>query len=432
MTMKYKDCVAFLYDSLPMFQRTGAAAYKEDLSNTIALLDAVGNPQNGLKIIHVAGTNGKGSVSHGIASVLQEAGYKVGLYTSPHLRNFRERIRINGKSISPYFVEQFVSENMALFEKIKPSFFEMTVAMAFKHFAMKKVDYAIVEVGMGGRLDSTNVVKPFLTIITNVSKDHTQFLGNTLPEIAREKAGIIKEGVPVIIGESNPETDQVFKTVAAEKHAPIIFADKTYKLVKPHVTNIRRRPCLITEIYKNGEPHMNHVMSFLTGEYQKMNLLSIMAAYDQMFDKSEMPIYTFKHGIQKIERTGLKGRWQILHNQPLCIADTGHNEAAIRLLVKQLDELPKKELRMIVGFCEDKDLNEILPLLPKNAIYYFVKARIPRGMKAPDLQKKAASFGLSGKAFPSVKNAYRTALKEAGSHDVVFVGGSTFVVAEII
>ena len=432
MVMKYKDCVSFLYNSLPMYQREGAAAYKEDLTNTKALLDAIGNPQNELKVIHIAGTNGKGSVSHGIAAVLQEAGYKVGLYTSPHLRNFRERIRINGRSISPYFVEQFVSENWKLFEKIKPSFFEMTVAMAFKHFAMKKVDYAIVEVGMGGRLDSTNVVNPIMSIITNVSKDHTRFLGETIPEIAKEKAGIIKEGVPVIIGESNPEADPVFKAVAAEKHAPIVFVDKLYQLVNPHIANIRRRPCLITEIYKNGEAHMNHVMMFLTGEYQKKNLLTIMAAYDQMFDKSEMPIYTFKHGIQKIEKTGLLGRWQILQNQPLCIADTGHNEAAFRYLVKQLEELPKKNLKMVLGFCEDKDLDSILPLLPKNATYYFVKARIPRAMKSSELQKKAASFGLVGKAYPSVKNAYRCALKDSGSHDVIFIGGSTFVVAEII
>ena len=430
--MKYKDCEAFLYNSLPMYQRVGGAAYKEDLTNTIALLEHLGNPQNELKVIHVAGTNGKGSVSHTIASILQEAGYKVGLYTSPHLRSFRERIRINGKPISLYNVEHFVEENMAFFKQINPSFFEMTVALAFQYFSMKKVDYAVVEVGMGGRLDSTNVVRPILSVITNISMDHMQFLGNSITEIAREKAGIIKEGVPVIIGESQPESDAVFEEVAKEKHAPILFVDKRYQLINPHVSLIRRRPCLIADIHMDGQPHMNHVMSFLTGDYQRKNLLTIMAAYDRLFDQYEMPVYTFKHGVQKVERTGLKGRWQILQSQPLCIADTGHNEAGIRMVVNQLEQTPHARLHMIIGVCEDKDLDRILPLFPKDATYYFVKARIPRAMKADVLQQKAAAYGLVGKAYPSVKNAYRTALKTASPDDVVFLGGSSFVVAEIV
>ncbi len=430
--MKYKDCVAFLYESLPMYQKVGGAAYKEDLNNTLALLEALGNPHKDLKVIHVAGTNGKGSVSHTIASILQEAGYRVGLYTSPHLRSFRERIRINGKPISPYFVIQFVEEHKELFDKVKPSFFEMTVALAFHHFASKNVDYAIVETGMGGRLDSTNVVNPIMSIITNVSMDHMQFLGHSLAEIAREKAGIIKEGVPVIIGETNPETAPVFEAVAKEKHAPIIFADQMYQVVDPHVTIIRRRPCLIMDIHKEGQPHMNHLLSFLTGDYQQKNILPVMAAYDLMFDRSEMPIYTFKHGVQKVERTGIQGRWQILQNQPLCIADVGHNEAGIRMVTEQLKRVPRKELRIVFGVSEDKDLDSILPLLPKDAIYYFAKARVPRAMKAAELQQKAAGFGLQGKAYTSVKNAYRTAMKDASSHDVVFIGGSAFVVAEIV
>lgn len=430
--MKYKDCMAYLYNSLPMYQRVGAAAYKADLSTTVALMEAMDNPQHSFKVIHVAGTNGKGSVSHILASILQEAGFRVGLYTSPHLKNFQERIRINGRIISPYYVTHFVETYKDVFDKLQPSFFEMTVAMAMHYFARKKVDIAVVEVGMGGRLDSTNVVDPLISVITNVSYDHTQFLGKTLPEIAREKAGIIKEGVPVVIGETNPETAPVFEAVAKEKHAPIIFADQLFHAKNASHTSIRRKPCMIFDIYKGEKIFMGHVISYLTGNYQLMNFQTVAAVYEQVFADAEMPLYTFKHGVSKLERTGLQGRWQQLQTRPRCIVDTGHNEAGIRCVVEQLKTLSYKKLHFVLGVVADKDLDRILPLLPKDAEYYFTRARIPRALPAEELQAKAAEYGLKGKVYPSVKNAYRSAVANAETRDLVFVGGSTFVVAEVL
>jgi len=430
--MKYKDCMAYLFNNLPMYQRIGAAAYKADLSTTVALLDEVGNPQHSFKVVHVAGTNGKGSVSHALASILQEAGFRVGLYTSPHLKRFQERIRINGRPISPYYVTHFVESYKDSFDRLKPSFFEMSVAMAFHYFARKKVDIAVVETGMGGRLDSTNVSDPVLSVITNISYDHTQFLGNTLAEIAREKAGIIKEGVPVVIGETHPETAPVFEAVAKEKNAPIIFADQLFRVTDPLQTNIRRKPCMIFNIYKGDKLFMGHVISYLTGMYQTRNFQTIAAAYEQLFSDAQMPLYTFKHGISKLERTGIQGRWQLLQTRPTCIADTCHNEAGVRMAMEQLKSYSYKKLRIVIGVVADKDLDRILPLLPKDAVYYFTRARIPRAMPAEELQAKAAEYGLNGKAFNSVKTAYRTAINNAASRDLVFVGGSTFVVAEVL
>ena len=430
--MKYKECEEFLFNSLPMYQRIGAAAYKADLSTTVALLDALGNPQNAFKVVHVAGTNGKGSVSHALASILQEAGFRVGLYTSPHLKSFRERIRINGKMISPYYITHFVEENKALFSELKPPFFEMTVAMAFHYFARKRVDIAVVEVGMGGRLDSTNVVHPLLSVITNVSYDHTQFLGKTLPEIAREKAGIIKEGVPVVIGETHPETASVFEAVAREKNAPILFADRRYQIADVETSVVRRRPTMIFDLYRDDKLYMGHVISHYVGSYQQKNFQTVAAAYDQLFAEGEMPIYTFKHGVRKMERTGLMGRWQLLQTHPLCIADTGHNEAGIGYVTEQLKNVKAKQLRIVLGMVSDKDVEHILPLFPKDAVYYFTNAHIPRAMKAEELQQEAARFGLKGNVYATVKKAYRSALKDASPKDVVFVGGSTFVVAEIV
>ena len=430
--MKYKDCMAYLYNSLPMYQRVGAAAYKADLSTTIEMMEEMGNPQHSFQVVHVAGTNGKGSVSHILASILQEAGFRVGLYTSPHLKNFQERIRINGKPISPYYVTHFVETYKDRFDKLKPSFFEMTFAMAMHYFEKKKVDIAVVEAGMGGRLDSTNVVRPIVSVITNVSYDHMQFLGNTLPEIAREKAGIIKEGVPVVIGETDPETAPVFEAVAKEKNAPIIFADQVYSTENAVQTNIRRKPCMIFNILKNGKVFMGHVISYLCGNYQLKNFPTVAAVYEQLFADVVMPIYTFKHGISKTERTGLQGRWQQLRVRPRCIVDTGHNEAGIRYVVEQLKTMSYKKLRFVFGVVADKDLDRILPLLPKDAEYYFTRARIPRALPADELQAKAAEYGLNGKVYPSVKNAYRSAVADSESRDLVFVGGSTFVVAEVL
>lgn len=430
--MKYKDCIDFLYHSLPMYQRVGAAAYKPDLGTTLSLLAAMGNPHEQFPVVHVAGTNGKGSVSHALASILQEAGYKVGLYTSPHLKSFRERIRINGKTVSPYSVTRFVERHFALFKELKPSFFEMTVAMAFDYFARKKVDIAVVEVGMGGRLDSTNVVHPVLSVITNVSFDHMQFLGHSLPEIAREKAGIIKEGVPVIVGETHPETAPVFEAVAREKHAPLLFADQVYKVSDPQCVRLRRRQHLVFDLYKNGSLYMGHLISPFAGSYQQKNFQTVAAAYDQLFSDADMSLYTFKHGIRKMERTGLQGRWQQLQARPLCIADTGHNEAGIRYVMEQLQALPHRRLHIVLGMVSDKDVDGILPLFPADAVYYFTNAQIPRALKAELLQEKAAAFGLKGRSYVSVKSAYRAALRNASAEDVVFVGGSTFVVAEVV
>ena len=430
--MNYKDCMAYLFNCLPMYQRVGASAYKADLTTTVALLEEMGNPQNEFKVVHVAGTNGKGSVSHALASILQEAGFRVGLYTSPHLKRFQERIRINGRQISPYYVTHFVETYKDTFDRLKPSFFEMTVAMAFHYFARKKVDIAVVEVGMGGRLDSTNVVHPQLSVITNVSYDHTQFLGKTLPEIAREKDGINKERVPVVIGETDPETAPVFEAVARERQAPIFFADQMYRLVDSHHVSVRRKPCMVFDIYKGDTVYMGHVISYLTGEYQRKNMVTIAAAYDQLFEGVEMPLYTFKHGVSKLERTGLLGRWQQLHSRPLCIADTGHNEAAFRYVTAQLEKMLYRKLHFVFGVVADKDLDRILPLLPKDAEYYFTRARIPRALPAETLMERASVYGLSGKVYPSVKNAYRSAIKNASAKDVVFVGGSTFVVAEVL
>ena len=430
--MKFKECMTYLYDNLPMYQRIGGAAYKADLSTTIALLEQVGNPQQSFKVVHVAGTNGKGSVAHALASILQEAGFRVGLYTSPHLKLFQERIRINGKMISPYYITHFVENYKPCLDKLKPSFFEMSVAMAFHYFARKKVDIAVVEVGMGGRLDSTNVSDPVLSVITNVSYDHTQFLGKTLPEIAYEKAGIIKEGVPVIIGETDPETAPVFEKVANEKHAPIYFADQLFRVSDVRHTNIRRKPCMIFDIYKGDKLYMGHVISFLTGDYQKKNFQTIAAAYELFFADAQMPLYTFKHGVSRLERTGLCGRWQQLQIRPTCIADTGHNEAAIRYVSEQLKALKCKTLRIVFGVSADKDLDRILPLLPNNAVYYFTQARIPRALPAEELQAKAEAYGLHGKAFQNVRTAYRVAIRNCATKDVVFVGGSTFVVAEVL
>lgn len=430
--MRYKECIDFLFNSLPMYQRVGGAAYKADLSTTSELLRKLGNPQNDFKSVHVAGTNGKGSVSHVLASILQEAGFSVGLYTSPHLRNFRERIRVNGKMISNYHVIRFVEENKAFFEELKPSFFEMTVALAFHYFAMKKVDIAVVEVGMGGRLDSTNVINPELSIITNISLDHTQFLGKTLDQIAREKAGIIKEGVPVVIGETQPETLEIFKRVAGEKHSEIIFADQIYRLENVNNRLLGKTSSMVFDIYKNESVYMSHVISPLTGDYQRKNFQTIVAAYDILFRDMSQPIQTFKRGVGKSLRAGLKGRWQQLNESPLCIADTGHNAGGIRYVVEQLKSLHYKNLRIVFGMVNDKDTDSVLSLLPEDAIYYFTNAHIPRALDAALLKKKAEEFGLKGNVYSNVKKAYNAALRCASKEDVIFVGGSTFVVAEII
>ena len=391
-----------------MYQRVGAIAFKKDLNNTIALTNYLGNPERNFKSIHVAGTNGKGSVSHMLASVLQDAGYQVGLYTSPHLLDFRERIRINGKPISQREVINFVKENKPFFENHSLSFFEMTVGLAFQSFSNHKVDIAIIEVGLGGRLDSTNVITPEVSVITNIGKDHTQFLGNTLAEIAVEKAGIIKSNIPVVIGETKEETKPVFEKIALEKLSPIVFAE-----------NI---------------PVKKYSLDLL-GSYQEKNYKTAVVAINTLTQYSNFTIAesNIENGLKRVAKnTGLQGRWQVLGKFPKVICDTAHNAEGLQYVLKQLQEEWYIKLHIVLGVVADKDLEAILPMFPKKAIYYFCKPDIPRGLDASVLMRKAMPFGLKGNFYPSVQDGYSAALKAAKIPDVIFIGGSTFVVAEII
>ena len=425
--MNYTQTLAYLYNSLPVYQRIGAAAYKKDLNNTIALLAGLGNPEKNLKSIHIAGTNGKGSVSHNLASIFQEAGFKTGLYTSPHLKDFRERIRINGEKISKTYIVDFVEKNRQLFEKIQPSFFEMTVAMAFSYFGEKKVDIAIIETGMGGRLDSTNVLTPDLSIITNISWDHT------LAKIATEKAGIIKQGVPVIIGETQPETTTVFVQKAKAMNAPLYFADKQIDIKETYTEDTTNGFLMHFDVFdQKGKALYKDVQTPLTGDYQLKNFKSVLLAA-QLFQYKLADKMAVTRGIANcITNTQLQGRWQVLSKQPLTIADTGHNQAGLSYIVHQLQTIQHEKLHIVFGVVNDKDLGKILPLLPLNAKYYFCQAKIPRALDARVLQQKAKQYGLEGKTYVSVKNALRRAKYHATTNDLIFVGGSTFVAAEVI
>jgi dihydrofolate synthase/folylpolyglutamate synthase len=408
LSQNYQQTIDWLFAQLPMYQRVGGVAYKKDLSNTILLANQLGNPQNNFKSIHVAGTNGKGSVSHMLASVLQEAGYKVGLYTSPHLRDFRERIKINGNMISEAYVVEFVEKHKTFFENYSLSFFEMTVGLAFDYFSYQKVDVAVIEVGMGGRLDSTNIIKPQLSVITNIGMDHTAFLGNTLPEIAAEKGGIIKPEVPVVIGETQAETTPVFKKLANEKKAELFFAE-AFKF----------------EAFETD----------LKGNYQKKNLQTAIAATKLLRDRNLYQINdtTIKSGLLNVvSNTGLQGRWQVLLEKPKVICDTAHNKEGLTYVLKQLSQEKINKLHIVLGFVADKDVDSVLKLFPKNAIYYFCKPDIPRGLDVEELSVKAKRAGLQGEPFQSVQEAYKASLKSASKEDLIFIGGSTFVVAEII
>ncbi|MDR0606656.1 MAG: bifunctional folylpolyglutamate synthase/dihydrofolate synthase [Bacteroidales bacterium] len=430
--MTYTECINYLYNSLPVYQRTGAAAYKANLDNTIALMKQLDNPEKKFKSIHVAGTNGKGSVSHTLASIYQEAGYKTGLYTSPHLKDFRERIRINGQKVSQKFVIAFTEKHKAFFEKLQPSFFEMTVAMAFLYFAQEQVDMAIIEVGMGGRLDSTNVITPQLSIITNISYDHTQFLGNTLADIAREKGGIIKQNIPVIIGETQAETTSVFKQMAAEKQAPIIFADQLFQTEKIKTDLKSDGFWMYFNVKSNDETFNKTFVSPLAGTYQLNNLKTIFAAC-QVLWKKKLPEKHIKNGIKNcIDNTGFMGRWQVLQQSPLCIADTGHNQAGIKHVTEQIAQIPCETLHVVLSMVNDKDIKQILLLLPQHAKYYFCKANIPRGLDPYILRDEAKAFNLQGKVYRSIKRAYSAAKRTAGKNDLVIVGGSNFTVAEVV
>ncbi len=405
--MTYKETLDWLFVQLPMYQRQGGANYKIDLSKTIALAKHIGNPEKQFKSIHVAGTNGKGSTSHMLASVLQEAGYKVGLYTSPHLKDFRERIRINGQVVDEQFVIDFVANHKAYFQEQQLSFFEMTVGMAFSYFTLEQVDIAVIEVGLGGRLDSTNIITPEVSVITNIGLDHTKFLGTTLPEIATEKAGIIKRKIPVVIGSSVTKTQAVFERIAKEHNSPLFEASNYKGAIYP---------------------------SDLKGSYQKENSRTTLQAIEVLVAKGwEIPEEAIKTGLQNVARnTGLLGRWQVLQEKPIVICDTGHNAEGLRYVFEQLQGEDYQSLHMVIGVVDDKDLDRILPLFPKEAIYYFTKPEISRGLDARVLQKKAKTYGLEGVCYDTVNNAYKATLDIATNDDVIFVGGSTFVVAEVL
>ncbi|WP_209332585.1 bifunctional folylpolyglutamate synthase/dihydrofolate synthase [Lunatimonas salinarum] len=427
--MNYQETLDYLFNALPMFQRIGAAAFKKDLGPTMALCGHLGNPQRAFKSIHVAGTNGKGSTSHALASILQEQGYKVGLYTSPHLKSFTERIRVDGLPICEKAVVDFVAQNKEFLEQIKPSFFEMTVALAFDYFAREKVDIAVVEVGMGGRLDSTNVLLPILCVITNIGMDHMQFLGDTLPEIAAEKAGIIKTGIPVIIGTTQEETEPIFTAKAHELKAPIYFADRRIRASPgPYLPGGNERAFFVES--SSGRVTMTFG---LAGDYQAQNLPAILMAAE-MLPQLGLPVSSdsLERGLRNlVPNTGLKGRWQRLNEIPLTICDTGHNEDAFKVIIQQIKQLIYKRLWIILGLVKDKDVGSVLSLLPTDATYVFCQATIPRAMTAQELANQAGAFGLLGEVIEDVNEALNWALQRADDDDLIYVGGSTFVVAEI-
>ncbi|MFP5081978.1 bifunctional folylpolyglutamate synthase/dihydrofolate synthase [Pedobacter sp. JCM 36344] len=428
--MDYEQTLDYLYSRLPMFTRVGAIAFKKDLHNTIALCEYLDNPQNRFKSIHVGGTNGKGSTSHMLASILQEAGYKTGLYTSPHLVDFRERIRINGEMISKEFVIDFTEQTQLILDDISPSFFEVTVAMAFSYFAKNSVDIAIIEVGLGGRLDSTNIITPELSVITNISLDHTYLLGNTLKEIAFEKAGIIKKKVPVIIGEFDMETADVFKEKAIISNAVIRFADQVLNISQVKFDT----DMLSLSVYRGSKLIYENLEMDLTGSYQLKNVLSVLEAVEVLkkigYELRDSHVYSGLKNVKKL--TGLKGRWYILDHNPLIVCDTGHNESGIKEVVNNLLRLKYKQLHIVIGMVKDKDIASVLAKLPIHATYYFCSPNLERALSADELRSQAAVLKLVGKSFLTVTEAFSEAKKNASKDDVIFVGGSTFVVAEVL
>ena len=430
--MTYAETLDYLFNALPMFQRVGASAYKADLTNTLFLCSHLRNPEKRFKTVHIAGTNGKGSTSHALAAVFQAAGYKTGLYTSPHLKSFTERIRIDGKEITEEGVVEFVANNKAFLDQLQPSFFEMTVGMAFWYFAKEAVDIAVIEVGMGGRLDSTNVIHPELCVITTIGYDHTQFLGNTLPLIAGEKAGIIKQGVPVVISQTQKETEAVFSQQAAAMQATIVFADQLWEVAKIQVSEDSSIQQLANFKVRSSDGEFNLKFG-LNGDYQRFNLPGILEAVKQLRDQGwNLPDQALKAGLENVtEQTGLKGRWQLLQLKPLIIADAGHNEAGILEVVNQLKNYSYSQLWMVIGMVNDKDISKVLDLLPKEATYIFCQASIPRAMDAYELERKGNEKGLIGQVIPKVTDALEFARKNASPDDLIFIGGSTFVVAEI-
>ena len=423
--MTYDETVTYLFNCAPPFQQVGGAAYKEGLSTTIKLDNHLGNPHKKFRTIHVAGTNGKGSTSHTLAAILQESGYKVGLYTSPHLIDFRERMRVNGKPASEEYVIDFVAKHKAFFEPLQPSFFELTTAMAFNYFAEQEVDIAIIEVGLGGRLDCTNIITPELCIITNISLDHTQFLGSTLQEIASEKAGIIKSVTPVVIGETTPETKEVFTRKAQECNAPIIFAEEDALLTA-------------ATPMENGYEYNSEKYGTFTGElggdYQQKNTNTLLSAINILLEKGfAITDESLRKGFTNVcSQTGLMGRWQKIQNTPRIVCDAGHNIGGIAYITEQLSRVRCKQLRIVFGMVNDKDITSVLKMMPKNAVYYFTQASIKRAMPAENLKNLAKEFGLTGNDYPSVAKALQAAKNDSMNEDFIFVGGSCFIVADLL
>ncbi|MCZ2101532.1 MAG: bifunctional folylpolyglutamate synthase/dihydrofolate synthase [Chitinophagales bacterium] len=425
----YQDVLDYMFQKLPMYQREGASAYKKDLTNTLALCKMVGNPQEKLKCIHIAGTNGKGTTSHIIAAGLQAQGYKTGVYTSPHYKDFRERIKINGVYIDVKYLKWFINTYQAQIETIQPSFFEITVVLAFSWFAEQQVDYAIIETGLGGRLDSTNVITPLLSIITNISFDHQSMLGNTLQEIAAEKAGIIKHKVPIIIGETQEEVVPIFKAKSELMEAPIYFADQVLS-----ATIVDDKSNLTFQMFLHGQPWNGHLKTSLAGTFQSKNIVTALFAL-QLLVESAVPIDMAKVWAFLSEmsaKTKYLGRWQTLNTKPLTITDSAHNEGGLRLVMEQLQKIPCKHKHIVLGFVNDKTLDDILTFFPKDGIYYWAKANVPRGLDAAILASKGKSFGLYGNSYTSVRKAYAAARKKANTEDLIYIGGSIFVVAEVI
>lgn len=428
--MNYSEVLDYLYKSLPMFHRVGSVAFKPGLGNTIELCRRIGNPQTQFKSVHVAGTNGKGSSSHMLAAVTQSAGYKTGLYTSPHLKSFTERIKIDGREIEEEAVVRFVEANLRNIEEIQPSFFELTVAMCFSHFAEKHVDIAIIETGLGGRLDSTNIILPLVSLITNISYDHQAILGNTLQEIAREKAGIIKQGIPIVISEMQQEVKEVFINRAAALSSPIFFGAQLFKM--RHATHMP--DALVADVLdKDGNIVYPLLKSGLMGTYQLKNIPGVLATIGVLQQAGlELPEAAIRSGIAEVTGlTGLKGRWQVVNKNPLIICDTGHNVAGVEFIVEQLRLLNFDKLYWMLGVVNDKDCDSILKLLPKEAYFIFCKADIPRALDANILAGKAAGHGLQGIVIEEVGKAYSWVKSQSNPKDLIMIGGSTFVVAEI-
>ncbi len=427
--MNYQQTIDYLFSRLPMFSRIGVAAYKADLTNTIKLCESLGNPQAKFRAIHIAGTNGKGSVSHMLASVLQTAGYKTGLYTSPHLKDFRERVKINGEMVTEEFVIAFTKRIKSLVEEINPSFFEITVAMAFEYFAQEQIDIAIIETGLGGRLDSTNIINPELCIITNIGWDHMNLLGDSLEKIAIEKAGIIKQDITVVIGEVLPITKPIFEQIAEEKNAPLFIASEKRQVAGWNWSKNE----LVVEVAE--EHHTDHKIFQLDlpGIYQIKNLLTVLEACSQLQQRGwKIDDGIIHKGLKQTKKiTGLHGRWEIIHHHPFVVLDVAHNIDGIRQLVQQIELTTHKKLHIIIGMVKDKEVEKVLASLPANAEYYFTKAQIPRALPEDELMEKAKEVGLRGYSFPEVNEALLVALQHAHPDDMIVVCGSVFLVGEV-